>query len=211
MPLIALLTWRFARLVTPLSRVVQQRKADLTEAADESVVGMEMVQAFGREAEVRERFRERAEGVRTSALREAAVEARSCRACSSSRTWRLRPCSSSGAGRPSRATSRSASSCSSTASCCSSCGRSRRSAGSSTSPSAPSPPRAARSPGWMPSSRCPRPSTRSSCRMGRSTCASRTSASPTPGGHPCCAISISRSPGSIVAVCGETGAGKSTC
>src|SRR3954468_22557273 len=76
MPLIALLTWRFARLVTPLSRVVQQRKADLTEAADESIVGMEMVQAFGREAEVRERFRERAEGVRQSSLREAGVEAR---------------------------------------------------------------------------------------------------------------------------------------
>jgi ABC-type multidrug transport system fused ATPase/permease subunit len=76
MPLIALLTWRFARLVTPLSRVVQQRKADLTEAADESIVGMEMVQAFGREAEVRERFRERAEGVRASSLREAGVEAR---------------------------------------------------------------------------------------------------------------------------------------
>ena len=76
MPLIALLTWRFARLVTPLSRVVQQRKAYLTEAADESIVGMEMVQAFGREAEVRERFRERAEGVRQSSLREAGVEAR---------------------------------------------------------------------------------------------------------------------------------------
>jgi ABC-type multidrug transport system fused ATPase/permease subunit len=76
MPLIALLTWRFARLVTPLSRLVQQRKADLTEAADESIVGMEMVQAFGREAEVRERFSERAEGVRASQLREAAVEAR---------------------------------------------------------------------------------------------------------------------------------------
>jgi ABC-type multidrug transport system fused ATPase/permease subunit len=76
MPLIALLTWRFARLVTPLSRVVQQRKADLTEATDESIVGMEMVQAFGREAEVRERFRERAEGVRQSSLREAGVEAR---------------------------------------------------------------------------------------------------------------------------------------
>ena len=76
MPLIALLTWRFARLVTPLSRIVQQRKADLTEAADESIVGMEMVQAFGREAEVRERFRERAEGVRQSSLREAGVEAR---------------------------------------------------------------------------------------------------------------------------------------
>src|SRR6478735_3714129 len=76
MPLIALLTWRFARLVTPLSRIVQQRKADLTEAADESIVGMEMVQAFGREAEVRERFRERAQGVRASSLREAGVEAR---------------------------------------------------------------------------------------------------------------------------------------
>ncbi len=76
MPLIALLTWRFARLVTPLSRIVQQRKADLTEAADESIVGMEMVQAFGREAEVRERFRERAEGVRQSSLLEAGVEAR---------------------------------------------------------------------------------------------------------------------------------------
>ena len=76
MPLIAWLTWRFARLVTPLSRVVQQKKADLTEAADESIVGMEMVQAFGREAEVRERFAERAEGVRGSSLREAAVEAR---------------------------------------------------------------------------------------------------------------------------------------
>ncbi len=76
MPLIMLLTWRFARLVTPLSRIVQQRKADLTEAADESIVGMEMVQAFGREAEVKERFRERAEGVRASSLREAVVEAR---------------------------------------------------------------------------------------------------------------------------------------
>jgi ABC-type multidrug transport system fused ATPase/permease subunit len=76
MPLIALLTWRFARLVTPLSRIVQQRKADLTEAADESIVGMEMVQAFGREAEVKERFGERAEGVRRASLREAGVEAR---------------------------------------------------------------------------------------------------------------------------------------
>ena len=61
MPLIAFLTWRFAHLVTPISRIVQQRKADLTEAADEAVVGIEMVQAFGREDDVRERFGERAE------------------------------------------------------------------------------------------------------------------------------------------------------
>ena len=98
MPLIALLTWRFARLVTPLSRVVQQRKADLTEAADESIVGMEMVQAFGREAEVRERFRERAEGVRTSVParggRRGALPARAARSCP---RWRSRACSSSAA------------------------------------------------------------------------------------------------------------------
>ena len=136
MPLIALLTWRFARLVTPISRVVQQRKADLTEAADESVVGIEMVQAFGREADVRERFGERAEGVRDErCCARRAVEARYLpRPARSCRRWPI----ASGAllrrpRRDRRATSRSASSCSSTPCSCSSCGRSRRSAGSSTS------------------------------------------------------------------------------
>ena len=56
MPLIALLTWRFAYLVIPISRQAQQKSADVTEAADEGVVGIEMVQAFGREPEVNERF-----------------------------------------------------------------------------------------------------------------------------------------------------------
>ena len=103
------------------------------------------------------------------------------------------------------------SSCSSTACCCSSSGRSRRSAGSSTSPSARSRRPAARSPGWTPCSRCRRPSSRRTCPRAGSTCASRTSASPTPAARPCCATSTSRSPaGSIVAVCGETGSGKST-
>ena len=36
----------------PISRLVQQLKADVTEAADEAVVGIEMVQAFGREDDV---------------------------------------------------------------------------------------------------------------------------------------------------------------
>src|SRR4051812_5853500 len=49
MPPITVLALRFARLVSPLSRQVQERKGNVTEAADESVVGIEMVQAFGRE------------------------------------------------------------------------------------------------------------------------------------------------------------------
>ena len=76
MPAIAYLTYKFARTVTPISRVVQQRKADVTEASDEAVVGIEMVQAFGREDDVRGRFAERARDVRDVAVREAYVEAR---------------------------------------------------------------------------------------------------------------------------------------
>jgi ATP-binding cassette subfamily B protein len=76
MPAIAYLTWRFAHRVTPISRVVQQLQADLTEAADEAVVGIEMVQAFGREQDVRDRFGVRAQAVRGGMLQEARVEAR---------------------------------------------------------------------------------------------------------------------------------------
>jgi ABC-type multidrug transport system fused ATPase/permease subunit len=75
MPAVAYLTWRFAHLVTPISRVVQQRQADLTESADEGVVGIEMVQAFGREQDVRDRFGLRARAVRDGVLQEARVEA----------------------------------------------------------------------------------------------------------------------------------------
>ncbi len=76
MPAIAVLTWFFAHRVFPISRVVQARKADLTEASDEAVVGIEMVQAFGREADVRARFGGRAEAVRHETMRQASVEAR---------------------------------------------------------------------------------------------------------------------------------------
>jgi ABC-type multidrug transport system fused ATPase/permease subunit len=76
MPPITVLALRFARRVSPLSREVQVRKGDVTEAADEAVVGIEMVQAFGREAEVRGRFGEKAEAVRNTVLRQAGVEAR---------------------------------------------------------------------------------------------------------------------------------------
>ncbi len=74
LPLIGFVANRFGRLVSPISREVQARKGDVTESADEAVVGIEMVQAFGREDDVRGRFGDRAEGVRSAALRQANVE-----------------------------------------------------------------------------------------------------------------------------------------
>ncbi len=74
MPLVAILAWVFARRVMPISRQVQQLKADVTEASDEAVVGIEMVQAFGREDDVRARFAQKAEAVRDGVLRQARVE-----------------------------------------------------------------------------------------------------------------------------------------
>jgi ABC-type multidrug transport system fused ATPase/permease subunit len=76
MPPITVLALRFARRVSPISREVQERKGDVTEAADEAVVGIEMVQAFGREDDVRGRFGGRAQAVRDTVLRQAGVEAR---------------------------------------------------------------------------------------------------------------------------------------
>jgi ABC-type multidrug transport system fused ATPase/permease subunit len=74
MPLVGVLAWLFARKVIPISREVQQLKANVTEASDEAVVGIEMVQAFGREEDVRARFHARAEAVRDGVLRQARVE-----------------------------------------------------------------------------------------------------------------------------------------
>jgi len=76
MPPIAVLTYVFAHKVFPISRVVQAKKGHLTEATDEAVVGIEMVQAFGREDDVRERFGGRAEAVRHETMRQAGIEAR---------------------------------------------------------------------------------------------------------------------------------------
>jgi ABC-type multidrug transport system fused ATPase/permease subunit len=76
MPPITVLALRFARKVSPLSRQVQERKGNVTEAADEAVVGIEMVQAFGREDDVRGRFGSKAEAVRDTVIKQAGVEAR---------------------------------------------------------------------------------------------------------------------------------------
>jgi ABC-type multidrug transport system fused ATPase/permease subunit len=76
MPPIGLIAWLFAHRVMPISRRVQVRKGDVTEAADEAVVGIEMVQAFGREDDVQARFTDKAEQVRDVVLEQAGVEAR---------------------------------------------------------------------------------------------------------------------------------------
>jgi ABC-type multidrug transport system fused ATPase/permease subunit len=75
MPAIAVLTWVFAHRLFPISRLVQAKKGHLAEATDEAVVGIEMVQAFGREDDVRTRFLGRAEAVRHETMRAASVEA----------------------------------------------------------------------------------------------------------------------------------------
>jgi len=75
MPLVGLLAYLFAHKVMPISRQVQERKGDLTEASDEAVVGIEMVQAFGREDDVRKRFGFRATSVWDATMRQAGVEA----------------------------------------------------------------------------------------------------------------------------------------
>jgi ATP-binding cassette, subfamily B, bacterial len=75
MPFVAILTYNFGRRVMPISREVQQLKANVTEAADEAVVGIEMVQAFGRENDVQDRFNQKARAVRDGVLRQARVEA----------------------------------------------------------------------------------------------------------------------------------------
>ncbi|MGH3002702.1 MAG: ABC transporter ATP-binding protein [Gaiellaceae bacterium] len=75
MPAVFVLAFTFARKVMPVSRHVQQLKADVTEAADEAVVGIEMVQAFGREDDVQARFSGKAQAVRDGVLRQARIEA----------------------------------------------------------------------------------------------------------------------------------------
>ena len=75
MPFVAVLAFTFGRKVMPVSRDVQQLKANVTEAADEAVVGIEMVQAFGREDDVQARFGQKAEAVRDGVLRQARIEA----------------------------------------------------------------------------------------------------------------------------------------
>ena len=110
MPPIAVLAYLFAHRVFPISREVQRKKGHLTEASDEVVVGIEMVQAFGREDDVRDRFGDRADAVRDETMRQAPSRLASSPVSSSSPRSASPRCCSSAAARRSRGTSRSASS-----------------------------------------------------------------------------------------------------
>ena len=100
MPPITVLALRFARRVSPLSRQVQERKGDVTEAADEAVVGIEMVQAFGRETEVREPLRRQGAGrARHGAASRPASRRGTCPASTTCRRCRSPRSSSSAAAR----------------------------------------------------------------------------------------------------------------
>ena len=98
MPAVAYLTWRFAHLVTPISRVVQQRQADLTESADEAVRrhrdGAGLRPRAGRARSLR---RARARRARRDAAGGARRGHATCRCCCSCRRSRSPRCSRSAA------------------------------------------------------------------------------------------------------------------
>ena len=182
----------------------------MTEAADEAVVGIEMVQAFGREDDVRGRFGEKAEAVRDTVLRQAGVEARHLPglyylpALSIAAVVffggragdrrppvdrRVRPLRDAAA--PARLAARGA--------------------------RLDHEPRAARARVGGPQLRVARGDRAAAragraagtCRPGRSASASRACTSPTAARTTCCTSSTSSiEPGEIVAVCGPTGAGQ---
>jgi ATP-binding cassette subfamily B protein len=58
-PLIVFTAWRYGTRARPALQEVQQRIAELTAEAEESVSGVRVVKAFARESERRSRFRER--------------------------------------------------------------------------------------------------------------------------------------------------------
>ena len=172
-----------------------------------------MVQAFGREDDVRDRFRGRAEArPRTRRCAQARVEARFLPGLlflPSLGIAAVLYCRRQGRDRrdaDDRRVQRSSS-----RSCCSSCGRSRRSAGSSTSASARSPPPAA-SFAWLEGDRAAAASRRSRRRCPTGPLHVRFEDVHFAYGERlprCCAGSTSTShPGEIVAVCGATGSGQ---
>ena len=100
LPLIAVVAWRFAHRVMPISRAVQARKGDVTESANEAVVGIEMVQAFGREDDVQRALRRaRRRGARPRCCARRGSSPTTCPGCSTCRRCRSPSCSTSAAAR----------------------------------------------------------------------------------------------------------------
>ena len=168
MPPIAVLTYVFAHKVFPISRIVQAKKGNLTEATDEAVSGSRWCRHSAARTTCASGS---AIAPRPSAPRRCgrrAIEARFLPGpdlppvARDRRRALLRRHATRSPARSRSASSRCSSRC-----CCSSSGRSRHSAGSSTSASGRRPPRRGRSRGSTRSSRSPSPTTRRSCRTAR--------------------------------------------
>ena len=74
-PLIGYLAYRYSRISHPVLKEVQQRVADVTTRAEENVVGVRVVKAFGQEANETVRFRAGSERIFRQAVRAARLQA----------------------------------------------------------------------------------------------------------------------------------------
>jgi ATP-binding cassette subfamily B protein len=62
-PVLVAVAWRYSHVSHPVLRDVQQRIAEMTAVAEESIVGVNVVKAFAQERRQEERFRERTEAI----------------------------------------------------------------------------------------------------------------------------------------------------
>ena len=90
-PLLIAVAWRYSHVSHPVLRDVQQRIADMTTVAEESIVGVNVVKAFGQEDPQEAKFRDRAERVFSQSVRATRQQAQTRRRSASCRSRRP-PC-----------------------------------------------------------------------------------------------------------------------
>jgi ATP-binding cassette subfamily B protein len=70
-PLLVAVAWRYSHVSHPVLKDVQQRIADMTTVAEEAIVGVNVVKAFAQEPALEDTFRERNESIFRQSLRAA--------------------------------------------------------------------------------------------------------------------------------------------
>jgi ATP-binding cassette subfamily B protein len=68
-PVLVAVAWRYSHVSHPVLKDVQQRIADMTTVAEESIVGVNVVKAFAQEPRQQARFRERTEAIFSQSVR----------------------------------------------------------------------------------------------------------------------------------------------
>jgi ATP-binding cassette subfamily B protein len=68
-PVLVVVAWRYSHVSHPVLRNVQQRIADMTTVAEESIVGVNVVKAFAQERRQEEKFRGRTEAIFRESVR----------------------------------------------------------------------------------------------------------------------------------------------